>query len=47
MSFANVNAILQTLPLVITVAASILLKETIGHKRAIAIICGFLVFYLS
>ena len=41
MSFANVNAILQTLPLVITVAASVLLKETIGHKRAIAIILGF------
>ena len=42
MSFANVNAILQTLPLVITITASFLLKETIGHKRAIAIVVGFL-----
>ena len=42
MSFANVNAILQTLPLVMTIAASILLNEYIGFKRAIAIILGFL-----
>ena len=32
MSFANVNAILQTLPLVITVAASILLKRLLDIK---------------
>ena len=42
MSFANVNAILQTLPLVITITACILLKETIRYKRALAIILGFL-----
>ena len=42
MSFANVNSILQTLPLVITIAACIFLKETIGYKRVLAIIFGFL-----
>ena len=36
MPFANVNAILQALPLAVTIAASIFLKETFGRKRAFA-----------
>ncbi len=40
MPFANVNAILQVLPLTVTIAASLLLKEKFGKKRALAIILG-------
>ena len=40
MPFANVNAILQSLPLTITIAASIFLKESFGLKRGVAIILG-------
>ena len=42
MPFANVNAILQALPLAVTIAASIFLKETFGRKRAFAIILGLI-----
>ncbi len=42
MPFANVNAILQALPLVVTIAASLVLKETFGRKRAVAIILGLI-----
>ena len=40
MPFANVNAILQSLPLTITIAASFFLKESFGLKRGVAIILG-------
>ena len=42
MPFANVNAILQALPLVVTIAASLVLKESFGKKRAVAIIVGLM-----
>ena len=42
MPFANVNAILQALPLVVTIAASLFLKETFGKRRAFAIIFGLI-----
>ena len=42
MPFANVNAILQTLPLTVTLAASIVLKEKFGKKRALAIMLGLI-----
>ena len=40
MPFANVNAILQSLPLTITIGTSIFLKESFGLKRGVAIILG-------
>ena len=40
MPFANVNAILQALPLTVAIAASIILKETFGRKRTLAILIG-------
>ena len=47
MPFANVNAILQSLPLTITIAASIFLKESFGLKRGVAIILGLVgVFFI-
>jgi len=42
MPFANVNAILQALPLVVTITASLVLKESFGKKRAVAIIVGLM-----
>jgi len=42
MPFANVNAILQALPLVVTIAASLFLKEKFGRKRTVAIIIGLI-----
>ncbi|WP_069301236.1 DMT family transporter [Neptunicoccus sediminis] len=42
MPLANVTAILQILPLTITLAAAVFLKEPIGGKRVLAILAGFL-----
>ncbi len=42
MPFSNVNAILQALPLVVTIAASLVLKETFGKKRTVAILLGLI-----
>lgn len=42
MPLANLSAILQALPLAVTLAAAVFLKETIGWRRMAAIIVGFL-----
>jgi drug/metabolite transporter (DMT)-like permease len=42
MPIANATAILQVLPLVITLAAAIFLKEAVGWRRYTAIILGFI-----
>jgi S-adenosylmethionine uptake transporter len=41
MPLANVTAILQVLPLTVTLGAALFFKETIGWRRMIAIIIGF------
>ena len=41
MPLANLSAILQALPLAVTLAAAVFLKETIGWRRLVAIIVGF------
>ncbi len=41
MPLANVTAILQALPLAITLAAFLFLKEPVGWRRAAAIVAGF------
>lgn len=41
MPFANVTAILQTLPLTVTLAAALIFKEAIGWRRMLAIVIGF------
>lgn len=41
MPIANVSAIFQSLPLTITLAGALFLRETIGWRRWIAIIVGF------
>ncbi len=42
MPIANVTAILQALPLTITLAAAIVLKEPVGWRRLVAIAVGFI-----
>ena len=39
---ANVTAILQAVPLTVTMAAALFLRETVGWRRWLAIIIGFL-----
>jgi drug/metabolite transporter (DMT)-like permease len=41
MALANLSAIMQSLPLVVTLAAAVLLKERIGWRRIAAIVVGF------
>jgi drug/metabolite transporter (DMT)-like permease len=41
MPLANVTAILQALPLAVTMAAAIFLREPVGWRRWLAILCGF------
>jgi len=41
MPFANVTAILQTLPLTVTLAAAVVFKEAVGWRRMLAIVIGF------
>lgn len=41
MPLANVTAILQVLPLTVTLGAALFFKETIGWRRMIAILVGF------
>ena len=40
--FSTISAILQSLPLVVALGAALLLKETIGWRRWIAILIGFI-----
>ena len=42
MPIANITAILQALPLTVTLAASVFLGEVIGTRRLIAILIGFI-----
>lgn len=42
MPLANLSAILQALPLAVTLAAAVFLKESIGWRRLAAIMVGFL-----
>lgn len=46
MPIANVTAILQALPLTVTLAAAIFLKEPVGWRRFLAIGIGFIGVYL-
>ena len=41
MQLANVTAILQALPLTLTLAAAVFLKEPVGWRRMMAILVGF------
>lgn len=41
MPFANVTAILQTLPLTVTLAAAVIFREAVGWRRMLAIVIGF------
>jgi S-adenosylmethionine uptake transporter len=41
MPFANVSAILQALPLTITLAGAVFLGEAVGWRRLVAILIGF------
>lgn len=41
MPLANVSAILQVLPLSVTLAGALIFKETLGWRRMIAIVIGF------
>ena len=41
MPFANVTALLQTLPLTVTLAAALIFKEAVGWRRMLAIVIGF------
>lgn len=41
MPFANVSAILQALPLTVSLAAAVFLGETLGWRRIVAILIGF------
>lgn len=41
MPFANVTAILQTLPLTVTLAAAVIFREAVGWRRMLAIAIGF------
>ncbi len=42
MPLANVNAIMQALPLTVTLAAALFLKERVGWRRLTAILIGFM-----
>ena len=46
MPIANVSAILQALPLTVTLAAALFLKEPVGWRRFAAIAVGFVGVYL-
>lgn len=46
MPIANVSAILQALPLAVTLAAALFLKEPVGWRRFLAIAIGFIGVYL-
>lgn len=46
MPLANVTAILQALPLTVTLGAAVFLKEDVGWKRFAAIVIGFVGVYL-
>ena len=41
MPFANLSAIMQALPLAVTLVAALFLRETVGWRRLIAILVGF------
>lgn len=41
MEIANASAILQALPLAVTLAAAVILKESVGWRRWMAIVVGF------
>ncbi|WP_420004058.1 DMT family transporter [Arenibacterium sp. LLYu02] len=41
MPLANVTAVLQMLPLTVTLCAALFLGETVGWRRGLAIACGF------
>ena len=41
MSLANLSAIMQSLPIAVTLAAALILREPIGWRRMLAIIAGF------
>lgn len=41
MPLANLSAILQSLPLAVTLAAALLLREAVGWRRLLAIVIGF------
>jgi S-adenosylmethionine uptake transporter len=41
MPFANLSAILQALPLVVTLAGALFLRESVGWRRMAAILIGF------
>jgi len=41
LSFANISAILQALPLVVTMGAALFFKEAVGWRRWLAIAIGF------
>ena len=41
MPFANVTAILQILPMTVTLAAAVVFKETVGIFRTALILLGF------
>ncbi len=42
MSIANASAIMQSLPLVVTLAGALFFKEAVGWKRMLAIVIGFI-----
>ncbi len=42
MSLANVTAILQTVPLMVTLGAALFLSESVGWRRLTAVVAGFL-----
>ena len=46
MPFASISAILQALPLTVTLGAAILLRESVGWRRFVAIGIGFVGVYL-
>lgn len=41
MYFANVTAVLQTLPLTVTLGAALIFRERVGWRRGLAILLGF------
>lgn len=42
MPLANLSAIMQALPLAVTLGAALVFRETVGWRRAIAILVGFI-----
>ena len=41
MPLANISAVLQMLPLTVTLGAALFFRETVGWKRSVAIVIGF------